>query len=116
MAQAFPACLNEREVPILWGKNRPIVIETARLLNYEIQKAVREQTEEQAAAQRSEQEQAALARREAEKQKAEATKKRKAEEAEKAAEEAREAAEIDPSVATGREYAVYSRLHSMRAL
>lgn len=75
------------------GKNRPIVIETARLLNYEIQKAVREQTEEQAAAQRSEQEQAALARRDAGKQKAAATKKRKAEEAEKAAEEAREAQE-----------------------
>ena len=62
----------------------------ARLLNYEMQKAAREQTQEQAAARQSEQERQAAARREAGKAKA-ATKKRKAEEAEKTAEAAREA-------------------------
>ena len=70
---------------------RSIVIQSARLLNYHIQKAGREQTAEQAAAQQTEKE--ALARKEAGRAKAAATRKRKADEAEHAAKAAQEAAE-----------------------
>lgn len=60
---------------------RSIVIQSARLLNYHIQQAGREQTAEQAAAQQTEKEKEALARKEAWRAKAAATRKRKAEEA-----------------------------------
>ena len=87
---------NRGHGPVFWclstlvGK-RCVVIQMARLLNYDMQKAAREQTQEQAAARQSEQERQAAARREAGKAKAAAAKKRKAEEAEKTAEAAREA-------------------------
>ena len=72
---------------------RSIVIQSARLLNYHIQKAGREQTAEQAAAQQTEKEKEALARKEAGRAKAAATRKRKAEGDEHAAKAAQEAAE-----------------------
>ena len=71
-------------------------------MNYHIQKAAREQTAEQAAAQQTEHEREALARQEAGRAKAAATRKRKAEEAEEAAKAAQEAAEAKKALKAAR--------------